>query len=313
LSRLALSRYAATVLVLALLGGTAVALGVIEGFKLEKNPISGPHVTDAFSPVCRCPKHVAHIQFRLRKTGRLTLEVIDTDGRLVRTLVSGRRLFHTTQRFVWNGRTAAGQLVPDGFYKLRFHFGGQHRTIVLPKGTTVDTKRPSVALLSVSPRVLSPDGDHIRDAASVRYRASEQANVQLLVDGHVAVRGRPTRLQVTLYWPGTLHGVPLPAGIHRISLVAEDLAGNLSRPSRSIRVQIRYVAFLVKVVRVKLGSRFSVRVLTDARVVRWHFLGRTGTARPRHLVLGATKLGSHALVVEANGHAARMLVVAVKR
>jgi hypothetical protein len=312
LSRFGLSRFATTALVLCLLGGTAVALGVIEGFKLEKNPISGPHIRDSFSPVCGCPTNVALIKFRLRKTGRLTLEVIAPDGRIVRTLVHGRRTRANKLHFVWNGRTDAGQLVPDGFYKLRLHLGGQHRTIVLPKGTTVDTKRPSAVLLGVKPLVLSPDGDHVRDAVAVRYRVSEQAHVRLLVDGQVAVRGAPIRLQATLYWPGTLRGVPLPAGIYHVSLVAEDLAGNLSRPTRSIRVQIRYVAFLAKVVRVRLDSSFSVRVLTDARVVRWSFLGRTGTSRPRHLVLQATKLGSHALVVEANGHSARALVV-VKR
>lgn len=313
MSRFGLSRFANTALVLCLLGGTAVALGVIEGFKLEKNPISGPHISNSFSPVCGCPEHVARISFRLRNTGKLTLEVIDTDGRLVRTLVNGRRLYKTKHSFVWNGRTDSGQLVPDGFYKLRLHLGGQHRTIVLPKGTRVDTKRPSAVLLGVKPLVLSPDGDHIRDAVAVRYRVSEQAHVRLLVDGHVAVRGAPIRLQATLYWPGTLRGVPLPAGIHRISLVAQDLAGNLSRPTRSVRVQIRYVAFLAKVVRVRLGSSFSVRVLTDARVVRWNFLGRTGTSRPRHLVLRATKLGRHALVVEANGHSAQAVVLVVKR
>jgi hypothetical protein len=307
------SRFATTALVLALLGGTAVALGVIEGFKLEKNPISGPHVSDSFSPVCGCPQHVARIKFRLRTTGRLTLEVIGPGDHLVRTLVNGRRTRANRLHYVWNGRTDAGELVPDGFYKLRLHLGGQHRTIVLPKGTRVDTKPPSAVLLGVKPLVLSPDGDHVRDVVSVRYRVSELAHVRLLVDGHVAVRGRPTRLQAALYWPGTLHGVPLAAGIHRISLVAQDLAGNLSRPTRSVRVQIRYVAFVAKVVRARLGSRFSVRVLTDARVVRWHFLGRSGTSRPRHLVLQATRLGSHALVVDANGHAARTLVVVVKR
>jgi hypothetical protein len=308
-----LSRFAATALVLCLLGGTAVALGVIEGFKLEKNPISGPFVDNSFSPVCGCAQRVAHMSFRLRKTGTLTLEVIDTGGRIVRTLVAGRRLYKTKHSFVWNGRADSGQFVPDGFYKLRLHLGGQHRTIVLPRGTKVDTKPPAAVLLGVKPLVLSPDGDHIHDAVAVRYRVSEQAHVRLLVDGHVAVRGAPIRLQATLYWPGTLRGVPLPAGIHRISLVAQDLAGNLSRPTRSIHVQVRYVAFLAKVVRVRLGSRFTVRVLTDAKVVRWQFLSLTGTSRPHRLVLLAAKLGRHALVVQANGHAARALVVVVKR
>ena len=311
MSRLVLSRYAATILVLALLGGTAVALGVIEGFKLEKNPISGPHVTDSFSPICGCSRDVAKITFRLRKTGSLTLEVIGPKGDVVRTLVDNRRFFHGPKHFVWNGRSDVGQRVPDGFYSLRFHFGGQHRTIVLPKGTRVDTKPPAVSLLSVGPRVFSPDGDHRRDTVAVRYRVSEQSRVRVLVDGHVAVRGRPTRLQATLYWPGTLRGVALRAGVYRISLVAQDLAGNLSRPSRVLRVQIRYVALDVKTIRVKLGSAFSLRVHTDAKTVRWRFLGRTGSS-PRRLVLRASKLGRHALYVEANGYSARAVVVVVK-
>ncbi len=307
------SRFATTALVLALLGGTAVALGVIEGFKLEKNPISGPFVDYSFSPVCGCPQHVARIKFKLRNTGTLTLEVIGPDGRVVRTLVNSRRFRHNPLHFEWNGRNDAGQLLPDGLYRFRLHFGGQHRTIVLPRGTRVDTKPPAAVLLAVKPLVISPDGDHVRDALSVRYRVTEQARVRLLVDGHVAVRGRPTRLQATLYWPGTLGGVPLPAGIHRISLVAQDLAGNLSRPTRSVRIQIRYVAFALKVIRVHLGSTFTVRVLADAKSVRWQFLGKTGTSRPHHLVLRATKLGRHPLVVAANGHSARAVVVVVKR
>jgi hypothetical protein len=308
-----LSRFATTALVLVLLGGTAVALGVIEGFKLEKNPIGGPHVDNSFSPVCGCPQHVAQIEFSLLKTGRLTLEVIGSDGRVVRTLVAGRRFRHNKLHFAWNGRTDAGQLVPDGLYRLRIHFSSLHRTIVLPRGTRVDTKPPRVVLLAVWPRVISPDGDRVRDVLGVRYRVSEQAHVRLLVDGKVAVRGHFARLQDTIHWPGTLHGVPLPAGIHRISLVAQDLAGNLSLATRSVHVQIRYVAFVAKVIRARLGSRFAVRMLTDARVVRWQFLGHTGTSRPRRLVLRATKLGRHALVVEANGHSARALVVVVKR
>jgi hypothetical protein len=308
-----LSRFATTALVLALLGGTAVALGVIEGFKLEKNPISGPKVTDSFSPVCRCPQDVASISFRLRKTGRLTLEVIGPKGQVVRTLVHARSFFHGPKHFLWNGRTDAGQSVPDGLYSLRLHLEGQHRTIVLPKGTRVDTKPPAAILLAVAPRVISPDGDGVRDGLIVRYRVSEQAHVRLLVDGKVAVRGYRYPLQGKLAWPGTLHGVPLPVGIHLISLVAQDLAGNLSRPTRSVRVQIRYVAFAAKVIRARLGAQFAVRVLTDAKAVRWQFLGRTGTSHPHHLVLRATSLGRHPLVVSENGHSAGVVVLVVKR
>jgi len=308
-----LSRYAVTALVLVLLGGTAVALGIIEGFKLEKNPISGPSIDKSFSPVCRCPQDVANIRFKLRNTGRLTLEVIGPDGNVVRTLARNRKFFHGEKHFVWNGRNDSGQRVPDGVYKLRLHFGGQHRTIVLPRGTIVDTRPPRVTLVSVVPRVFSPDGDHIRDSVSVRYRVSEQAHVRVMVDGNVAVRGRTIKLAATLNWPGTVHGATVPAGVHRITLVAQDLAGNLSRPSSSRLVQIRYVALALKTIRAIRGQPFSVRVLTDARTIHWQFQGRSGTARPKALTLTATKVGRYALYVSANGHSARAVVVVAKR
>ena len=68
----------------------------------------------------------------------------------------------------------------------------------------------------------------------------------------------------------------------------------------------------MKTIRVKLGSSFAVRVRTDARTVHWRFLGHAGSS-PRRLVLRATKLGRHALYVDANGHSARAVVVVVKR
>jgi hypothetical protein len=300
-------------LVLALLAATAVAFGWIEGLKLEPNPISGPAIDDTFSPVCRCPQRLAHISFRLRKTGSLTVTVVTTGGRRVRTLVDGRRFRHNRLHFVWNGRADDGALLPDGRYRIRLHFGGQHRTIVLPRGTMVDTRAPVVHLLGVDPRVISPDGDHRRDSLAVRYRVSEQAHARVLANGTVRVRGRYAPLTGTLRWAGTAAGRTLPAGVYRISVVATDLAGNVSRPSRAVPVRIRFVALARTTIRARVGTRFGVHVLADAGVVDWRFLGRSGTTRPGLLVLRARKVGHHVLVVEANGHRARAMVVVTKR
>jgi hypothetical protein len=300
-------------LVLALLAATAVAFGVIEGLKLEPNPISGPAIDDTFSPVCNCPQRVAHLSFRLRKTGSLTVTIVTPSNRHVKTLVNGRRFRHNRLHFTWNGRTDDGARVPDGPYRIRVHLGGQHRTIVLPKGTLVDTKPPRVHLLAAYPRVISPDGDHRRDVLAVRYRVGEPAHVSLLVNGRVRVRGRFQRPSGTLYWGGTAGGRVLPAGVYRVSLQATDLAGNVSKPSRSVRVRIRFVSLSHTTLRARVGTRFGVGVRTDARAVRWTFLGRSGTARPGVLVLRAQKRGRHVLVVEANGHRARAVVVVTPR
>ncbi len=290
-----------------------MALGIIEGFKLEKNPIMGPRIDPIFSPVCRCPQRVAHITFRLRNSGELTLQVVGPTGAVVRTIADNRRFFRGVKHFVWNGRDDAGRRLPDAAYKLRLHFGGQHRTITLPRGTRIDTKPPRVALLSARPAAISPDGDHVNDQLAVRYHVSEQAHVRLVVDGKVAVRGAFTRQTGTLYWPGTVGGVTLPAGPHHVSLVADDLAGNVSRPSRGAAITIRFVELSPRFVRARHGTRFVVRVRTDARVVRWRWLGRRGASKARRLSFPASKLGLHPLVVVANGHSARSIVDVVKR
>jgi len=85
-----LARIATTLLVLALLGGTAAAFAVTEGLKLEKSPILSTRVTKEFSPTCGCPTRVATISFRLRKADRLRLQIVRGDA-VVRTLVDGRR------------------------------------------------------------------------------------------------------------------------------------------------------------------------------------------------------------------------------
>lgn len=291
-----------TALVLCLLGGTAVALGIIEGFKLEKNPISGPLIDKTFSPVCRCPQRVAHIQFRLRNTGTLTLAVVAANGKVVRTLVDNKRFFHGMKRFDWDGRDNAGQVVPDGFYKLRLHFGGQHRTIVMPRGTIVDTKRPAVTLVSVKPRVFSPNGDRVHDLVSIHYRVNEPAKVNVLVDGKVAIRGYYSRTSGTLYWPGTVRGRTLPEGTYSIGLVAEDPAGNLSTPSRTLGVQIHYLSLPASSFAARKGSVLTIPVLTDARAVHWRFQGHTGTSYKRRVVIRPTKAGTFPLVVAAAGH-----------
>jgi hypothetical protein len=71
-----LTRFAPTVLVLALLGATAAAFAVSERLKLEPSPITKTRVAKVFSPVCNCSQRVARVQFRLRRTDRLTVQVL---------------------------------------------------------------------------------------------------------------------------------------------------------------------------------------------------------------------------------------------
>lgn len=298
---------------LVLLAATAVAFGRIESLKLETNPVGGPQIDAVFSPVCNCPQRVAHISFRLVHTGALTLAITTPQNQVVRTLVHGKRFRAGQHHFTWNGRTDDGKLVPDGAYRIRVLLGGQHRKIVLPKETVVDTKPPVVTLVSAKPTTISPDGDRRADRTALRYRVSEHTHVTVLVNGQVAVRGHGAPLAGTLNWGGTLHKHALPAGTYRVTLAGVDLAGNAAKARKAVAITIRFVEFRRNLVHAKAATRFGVTIESDARTVHWTYLGRRGVTKPGLLVLKSGKPGRHVLTASANGHSARAVVVVTPR
>ena len=105
-------RLLSTLLVVLLLGGTAAAFAVTQGLKNQPSPIRAPSIQKVFSPVCDCATRVAVIQFRLRKPDRVRVQIVDSDGDVVRTLVAGTRLRRGTVHYTWNGRDDAGHFVP---------------------------------------------------------------------------------------------------------------------------------------------------------------------------------------------------------
>jgi hypothetical protein len=94
-----------------------------------------------------------------------------------------------------------------------------------------------------------------------------------------------------------------------VRLRALDSAGNLSSPTRAVVVRIRYIELQRQVFHVKTGARFGVKVVTDAKRYSWHFgkLGNVARRAVLHLRAGAP--GTYRLVVAANGHVSRALVV----
>ena len=98
-----MGRILPTVVVLALLGCTAAAFAVTENLKLEKSPISRTSVDKVVAPDSLSHK-TASIQFVLRKPGRLTVEIVNGSGTVVRTLARSRPANRGAQLFNWNGR-----------------------------------------------------------------------------------------------------------------------------------------------------------------------------------------------------------------
>ena len=302
-----------TLLVLGLLGGTAAAFAVTEKLKLEKSPIANVQVTKTISPVCTCPSFRAKVWFRLRKTDRLTVAIVDSDGKVVRTLADGELRGRGRQKLFWNGRDQNDVPVPDGSYQPRVHFARAHRTILMPSPILVDTVPPRARLVRITPRVFSPDHDFRADLLRMRFRFSEDSRALLYVNGVLRMKVKQYLKSGVLRWNGKVDGRPLPAGTYGVALRGEDRAGNLSAATPTAFVRVRYVTLRPHVVRVGELKRFGVRVSTDATRYRWRLGQRHGTARRRVLVLRAGYQGRYRLVVTARGHSATTVVLVRRR
>jgi hypothetical protein len=176
------ARYAPAVLVAVLLVATGAAFLRTESLKLETSPIRQTRVTKLFSPVCRCATSKARIAIRLAKPDVVSVSIEDDAGQDVRQLVAERPAAGRTA-FLWNGRDDAGQVVRDGSYRARVRLDLIEKTFLLPNLIRVDTRRPTVKVVSVDPRVFSPDGDRRSDRIDVRYTVDEKARAMLFVDG----------------------------------------------------------------------------------------------------------------------------------
>jgi hypothetical protein len=293
------------VVVLALLGCTAAAFAVTEGLKLEHSPVSNTHVGKTVAPDSLSNKSVP-IAFLLRKPDRVTVELVNGSGQVVRTLARSRREPSGALQFIWNGRGDNGEVVPDGVYRPRVHLADAHKTIVLPNPITMDATPPFVRLVSATPRVFSPDGDFARDHVRIRYQTNEPARAQLYVDGEPRTLVFRFLRAGKIDWPrGSLR---LKPGKHLIRLRALDRATNLGPPSRALPVFVRYVELRPHALTVKTGKRFGFRVLTDAKQYTVHLGSLHARRSGPLLVLRAPAPGRYVLRVAEHGHVASAIV-----
>lgn len=305
-----MTRLAPAVLVAVLLAATSAAFVVTEKLKLTRNPIVGPTVDKVFSPTCDCATASAVIRFRLREPDRVSVQIVDGDGDVVRELARQRAQGRAEAAYVWDGLDAGGRVVREGAYRPRVHLDRQRRTIVMPNRITVDTTPPRVISFSARPLTISPDRDGRFDRAKIRYRLSERATAELYVDGRRALRRPGTRTTGAMDWLGIADGERLPQGVYRLRLVARDVAGNRGPRSGSRTVRIRFLALGRTRVAVGPGERFALTALSQARLLRWRLDGRTGIVRPGTVrFVAPTEPGRYVLRLDANGFVARVAVI----
>ena len=229
-----------SVIVLVLIAGAAVAFTATERLKLEKSPITAPRFDRRFSPVCNCRTDTANLRLRFRQKARVDASIVDARGTDVRTLATNERIAKGNHTFVWDGRDDAGQIVPDGPYRLRLHLDGSGRTIVVPTTIRVDTKPPKVTLLAVKPEAFSPGEGTPKPYAKLTYRSNEKGQPEILVGTEAALRGRVRgKGRASINWKGTIDGAVVEPGTYDVGIRVRDLAGNLSDPTRLVPVTVK--------------------------------------------------------------------------
>jgi hypothetical protein len=223
-----MKRWGPAVVALVLLSATAVAFATTERQKLERTPFAVVRVDDGLSPVCRCATNGSTIALRFRRPHVLTVQVVDSTGRVVRTLARERTVRNGLFSVRWLGRDEAGRRVPDGEYEPRFVLD-DGRTFDPPNPIRVDSVAPIATLSSYRPRLVRR-GHRVL----IRYGVTEPAHPLLYVDGRRVVLGNAKALTAQFQWFARL-----PAGRHRLQLAAVDLAGNVGPRGRPFVVRIR--------------------------------------------------------------------------
>lgn len=193
---------------------------------------------ELFSPEAggeKTPRAV-RLSFVVKAADDYTVEVIDGDGDVVRTLVRDlpSKKYRKLPAMTWDGRDDAGRMAADGRYRYRVSLRKGGRSIVLPKSVTLDTTPPKVVVTAIGPS--SKPGAELlpNDSGKVTiHTGAAGSNGRVWI--YKTSPGTPRLVtalklapgQRTVDWNGRVDGRRVSAGTYLAVARWRDKAGNL--------------------------------------------------------------------------------------
>jgi hypothetical protein len=192
-----------------------------------------------FSPNADGVRDRSAVGFDLSEPATVSFSIMDSEGNEVRRLVDDEPLAGDEKhRFSWDGRDDAGEVVPDGAYRMRVIRRDEGRIVDSFKRLRVDREPPRVRLASAEPGVIAPREPGQAPEVTLRYDGPSNNAPEFRVfrtddseRPHVVRRFRGDGRS------GVWHGEvatgprttgPAPDGDYAFTVSVRDRAGNLA-------------------------------------------------------------------------------------
>jgi flagellar hook assembly protein FlgD len=222
-----------------LVAATFAAFFVAQRLKNSPSVVQQFQANYIFSPNHDGRQDHAHVTFKVKKADDVTVEIVNTDGDVVKTLLDDRHLgaYEPIEpSLAWDGTDEDGHEVPDGRYRVHITLRHQGRTVLPQRSILKDTKPPKPTVLSIGPQrqygpELLPEPGGV--AARVHFGpalAKAQITVFRTAPGKVrAVRTDTVAPKLTEWdWDGKSDsGRPVSPGTYVVVPQWRDKAGNV--------------------------------------------------------------------------------------
>ena len=277
-----------------LVAATFGAFFVAQRLKGAESVAEITKVRQFFSPNGDGRRDVDRIVFKVKEADAVTVTIVNRDGDRVRRLAEGLKARpERPVHVIWNGRSDAGTVVPDGLYRMQLGLRRSGRNVTVPGSFNVDTTPPRPVIRSVEPSIAGPiAGSFEIRAGGVGRRVSPKFRILRtdVAPVRVVARFPGRRGSRRGVWDGRVGAAPAPPGTYMVVVAVRDRSGNIGTAPAVLPpvpgqvrghpgITVRQITAEPPLEPVRAGERVQFFVDSRRRAYRWN-VRRVGASRP---------------------------------